>query len=308
MMRRLSFAVVVLMQAGGLPSEASVAPTQVAAFSGYSEGIVFDSAGYAYVSLLRRNQILRLRLGTEPEVWASVEEPNGHKILPDGTHLVAAKYGVLHLRSDATTIDTAAARFDNAPLRGPNDIAIDGRGGFYFTDPAATTADQAARRGRVFYVDARGQVHVAASDFCYANGIVVRVDGLVLFVDDSCTSHVYAFDITGPGRLAHRRIFAALPDSGRAALDGMTTDASGHLFVAHYGAGRVEVLDSTGALVRRYTAGNPLASNVAFGGPRLDELYVTGAPGAESGPGVLMRLSLPGVRGRSSRAIPAGGR
>lgn len=307
-MGRLSWAILLSVQAGGLPPEASVSPVQVAALSGYSEGIVFDSAGRAYVSLLRRNQVLRVRPGAEPEVWANLEEPNGHKILPDGTHLVAAKYGVLHLRSDGTIMDTAAFRYDNAPLHGPNDIALDGHGGFYFTDPAATTADQSARRGRVFYVDARKQVHLAASDFCYANGVVVRIDGRVLFVDDSCTSHVYAFDITTPGRLANRRIFASLPDSGRAALDGMTVDASGHLFVAHYGAGRVEVLDSTGALVRRYAAGNPLASNVAFGGLRLDELYVTGAPGAESGPGVLMRLSLPGVRGRSSRALPSNGR
>jgi gluconolactonase len=85
----------------------------------------------------------------------------------------------------------------------------------------------------------------------------------------------------------------------------MTADANGHLFVAHYGVGLVEVLDSTGHLLRRYPAGSPLSSNVAFGGPHLDELYITGASGAESGPGVLMKLSLVGVRGLSSRALPA---
>lgn len=302
---RLAAAVLLLLQAGGLPPEASVVPSQVASLSGYSEGIVFDSAGNAYVSLLHRNQIVRIRPGGKPEVWATLEEPNGHKILPDGTHLVAARYGVIHLGTEGTILDTTAARFENAPLRGPNDIALDGNGGFYFTDPASTPADQAARRGRVFYVDAQRRLYLTASDFCYANGILVRADGRVLYVDDSCTSHVYAFDISGPGRIANRRVFALLPDSGRAGPDGMTADTNGNLFVAHYGTGRVEVLDSNGTLVRRFPAGSPLASNVAFGGPRLDELYVTGAPGDESGPGVLMRLSIPGVRGRSSRAIPA---
>jgi gluconolactonase len=283
-------------------------PVQVGAFSGYSEGIVFDAAGVAYVSLLHRNQVVRLRPGAEPQTWTTVEAPNGHKILRDGTHLVAAKHGVLHLRRDGTIIDTAAAHFEGRPLRGPNDIALDGHGGFYFTDPSQNDADAVARRGQVFYVDARRSLRLAAADFCYPNGILVRADGRVLYVNDSCTSHVYAFDITAPGGLTNRRIFAALPDSGRAALDGMAEDEDGHLFVAHYGVGRVEVLDSAGVLVRRYAAGTPLSSNVAFGGPKLDELFVTGAPGAESGPGVLTRLPLTGVRGRSSRSTPRAGR
>lgn len=304
MMRSFLVLLLVSLQSDNLPPEALVYPVQVGAFAGYSEGIVFDARGAAYVSLLRRNTVMRIRPGAEPETWASIDAPNGHKILRDGTHLVAAKEGVLHLRSDGTIIDTIAARFEGLSLNGPNDIALDGNGGFYFTDPAQNAADMAARRGRVFYVDAGQGLHLAASDFCYANGILVRADGRLLYVDDSCTSHVYAFDITSSGRLINRRVFAALPDSGRASLDGMTADDDGHLFVAHYGAGRVEVLDSMGVLVRRYAAGSPLSSNVAFGGPKLDELYVTGAPGAESGPGVLMRLPLTGVRGRSSRTLP----
>lgn len=294
-----------LLQSGGLPADSAVTPVRLNDLSGYSEGIVFDSSGTAYVSLLHRDRVLRIRAGAPPETWATLEGPNGHKILPDGTHIIAAKHGVLHFSASGKLIDTLANRFNNKPLKGPNDLALDGFGGFYFTDPADADADQAAHLGQVYYVDASKQLHLAATGLCYANGLIVRADGRVLFVDDSCTSHVYAYDIVGPGRLARRRIFAALPDSGRGSLDGMTADANGNLFIAHYDVGRVEVLDSTGRLLRRYSAGNALSSNVAFGGPHLDELYVTGATGGESGPGVLMKLPLVGVRGRSSRAQPA---
>jgi len=303
MTRKLMAIFALLLQSGRLPPESTITPVRLNDLAGYSEGIVFDSSGAAYVSLPHRDVVLRIRAGAAPETWARLEGPNGHKILPDGTHIIATKHGVIHLEASGKVIDALASRFNNKPLKGPNDLALDGFGGFYFTDPAEAEADQSAHLGQVYYVDAKKQLHLAATGLCYANGLVVRADGRVLFVDDSCTSHVYLYDIIGPGRLVRRRVFAALPDSGRAALDGMTTDAAGNLFVAHYGVGLVEVLDSGGHLVRRYPAGSPLSSNVAFGGMRLEELYVTGAPGEESGPGVLYKLPL-AIKGRSSRTLP----
>jgi sugar lactone lactonase YvrE len=63
------------------------------------------------------------------------------------------------------------------------------------------------------------------------------------------------------------------------------------------------VLDPSGRRLARYAAGNRLASNVAFGGPGLGDLYVTGSPGEKLGPGAVYRLRL-GVRGRGSMATP----
>jgi gluconolactonase len=149
----------------------------------------------------------------------------------------------------------------------------------------------------------QSRVHQVADSLCYPNGVVVRADGRMLFVSDSCNNRVYSYQIAAPGVLTSRSVFAVLPDSGKCDLDGMTLDAAGRLFVAHNGCGRIEVLSSHGRLLRRYAAGNRLASNVAFGGPGLGHLYVTGSPGRKSGPGALYRLEL-GIRGRSSRALP----
>jgi gluconolactonase len=46
----------------------------------------------------------------------------------------------------------------------------------------------------------------------------------------------------------------------------------------------------------RYPGGNMTTSNVAFGGPNHDQLFVTGGLGAEAGGGGLFRLDL-GVKG-----------
>ena len=82
--------------------------------------------------------------------------------------------------------------------------------------------------------------------------------------------------------------------------DGMCLDADGNLYVAHYGMGQVQVLGRDGRLRHRYPAGNLTTSNVAFGGPRMDQLFITGALGDEkTTPGALFRLDL-GIRGLST--------
>jgi len=97
------------------------------------------------------------------------------------------------------------------------------------------------------------------------------------------------------------RIFAKLPEkSGETQIDnqpdGMCLDAVGNLYVAHYGMKQVQVLDPTGKLIRRYDGGNVTTSNVAFGGPKHDQLFVTGGLAGGQSPGGLFRLDL-GVPG-----------
>ena len=55
---------------------------------------------------------------------------------------------------------------------------------------------------------------------------------------------------------------------------------------------QVQVVSPEGKLLRRYPGGNLTTSNVAFAGPDMDRLYMTGGE-----PGALFRLDLPGVKG-----------
>ena len=77
--------------------------------------------------------------------------------------------------------------------------------------------------------------------------------------------------------------------------EGVVINHEGNLYVAHYGMRQVQVLDPEGKLIRRYPGGNLTTSNCAFGGPKLDQLFVTGGT-----PGALFRLDL-GVPGLDIR-------
>jgi sugar lactone lactonase YvrE len=58
------------------------------------------------------------------------------------------------------------------------------------------------------------------------------------------------------------------------------------------GSGYISWGKSTGKLIARYAGGNLTTSNVAFGGPDHDQLFVTGAIGGGDGRGGLFRLDL----------------
>jgi len=90
-------------------------------------------------------------------------------------------------------------------------------------------------------------------------------------------------------------VLVKLPEKGEGQIanapDGIALDAEGNLFVAHYGMRRVQVVSPEGKVIRSYPGGNLTTSNVAFAGPKGDQLYVTGGD-----PGALFRLDL-GVKG-----------
>jgi gluconolactonase len=284
----------------GLPPQDAVKPVKIAEVPGYCEGIVFDRAGQAYVSDTQHGTIYKISPDGKTSVWATTAAPNGHKILADGTHLVADKGAVLHLDANGKKLRDASSESGGKPLRSPNDLSIDPKGGFYFTDPGGSGVEKPI--GTVHYVDPQGKTHTIAEGLAFPNGIVLRPDGKTLLVGESGHNRILIFDVAAPGKIGNRRVFATLPtkqgDQIENAPDGMALDEAGNLYVAHYGMHTVQVLSADGKLLRSYPGGNLTTSNVAFAGPNLDQLYITGALADEkTSKGALWRLDLKGVRG-----------
>lgn len=83
--------------------------------------------------------------------------------------------------------------------------------------------------------------------------------------------------------------------------EGPVFDYEGNLYVAHLTVGKIRVLSPDGRLLRSLPAGNSDASNLAWGGTELNQLFITGSIGHRSrAPGRVFRLKLDGVRGISS--------
>jgi len=289
-----------LVARADLPPQTAVKPVKIAEVPGYCEGIVFDRAGVGYVSDTQHGTIYSVTTDGKTAVWAKTTAPNGHKILKDGTHLVCDKGAVLHLDAAGTRLADASNECDGKPLRAPNDLTIDPGGGFYFTDPGGSNRQNPI--GTVHYVDPQGKTHLVAQGLAFPNGVVLRPDGKTLVVGESERNRVLVYPVISPGKLGPQQVFADLPskqgDQIENAPDGMALDEEGNLFIAHYGMHTVQVLSPEGKLLRSYPGGNLTTSNVAFWGPNMDQLFITGALADEkTSRGAIWRLDLKGVRG-----------
>src|SRR5262245_39469723 len=303
---RIAFVLMIASVAGSafsqeLPKSDQVKTIEMFRVPRYCEGVCFDHEGNGYISWDK--SITRFSLDGKNSVWAETGAPNGHKILADGTHLVcdASQHAVLHLAADGKQLEPASKECDGKPLRGPNDLTLDtANGGFYFSDPGGSGRENLI--GTIHYVDRAGKTHLLDGGLAFPNGIVLAPSGKKLYLAESQKNCVHVYDVTGPGKIGGRKIFAELPAKNEAAgqidnqPDGMCLDAAGNLYVAHYGMKQVQVLDPNGKLIRQFDGGNVTTSNVAFSGPRMDQLFITGGIGPEAGEGGLFRIDL-GVSG-----------
>ena len=118
-----------------------------------------------------------------------------------------------------------------------------------------------------------------------SNGITWSPDGQTMYYIDTPTRQVQAFDFDAPtGQISHPRTVVTLPE-GSGVPDGMTIDAEGKLWVAHYGGGQVGRWDPhTGELLQRVVVPVPNVTSCAFGDPRLNTLYITTARSSDNPP------------------------
>ena len=109
------------------------------------------------------------------------------------------------------------------------------------------------------------------------NGPAWSLDGRTLYHNDSINGRVYAFDFDiERGQVSNKRLF--LQFSGDEGFpDGMTVDAEGGLWIAHWGAGKVTRRDAQGALLQTIALPCSQVSSCTFGGPELRTLYITTA-------------------------------
>lgn len=291
-----AFALMALAACNALQDDKPVAKMQFEV-PNYCEGVVFDQDGFGYVS--EGSSIWKFAIDGPARTWGQSEAPNGHKVLPDGRHLVCdgKARAVLRFNDDGNLLDSIIDTFDGRPLLGPNDLSLDPvNGGFYFSDPGESSKENPI--GAVYYSDLAGVARQIDTGLAYPNGIVLSADGKRLYLAESQLNRILVYDVEGPGKTGPRKVFAELPakDPNLGQIDnqpdGMCLDDAGNLYVAHYGMQRVQVLDPQGVLIASLPGGNLTTSNVAFGGPDRKQLYVTGGLAAYPSKGGVFRLEM----------------
>ncbi|KAJ9573766.1 hypothetical protein L9F63_008849 [Diploptera punctata] len=113
-----------------------------------------------------------------------------------------------------------------------------------------------------------------------SNGLAWSQDLKHMYFIDSAkfTIDVFDFDVKTP-KISNRRVVFDLQKNGLKGLpDGMTIDTEGKLWVAVFdGSGVLRVDPTNGKLLTKIDIPSPQTTSVTFGGPELDELYVTSA-------------------------------
>jgi sugar lactone lactonase YvrE len=110
-----------------------------------------------------------------------------------------------------------------------------------------------------------------------SNGIDWSPDDRLMYYVDSLERRVDVFDFDlDTGALANRRPFVAV-DDGEVLPDGLTVDAEGYVWVACWGGAAVRRFAPDGSPAGSVALPTPHITCPAFGGPRLDRMFITSA-------------------------------
>jgi gluconolactonase len=286
----------------------------------FPEGPIAMPDGSTLLVEIHRGTLSRVTTDGKVEVVADLGGgPNGAAIGPDGACYVVNNGGFvwseldgMKIPFDLTTMSNQPEGFDGGWVNrvdlatgehtvlyrecdgqkfcGPNDIVFDTEGGFWFTD-FGKTRPRDADRGGVYYAKADGSSVVqAARGLNGPNGIGLSPAGDRVYVAESFTGRLLAWDLDSPGKV--RSPMATVVEATKGHFDSLAVEESGAVVVAAISDGLCVVhADGSGheyvGLPDRFT------TNVCFTG---DDMRTALATLSGSGRLVALDWPRPGLR------------
>jgi gluconolactonase len=193
---------------------------------------------------------------------------------------------------ESGTVTDLYTECDGRPLRAPNDLVFDAHGGFWFTDHGIRH-DRTSDRTGIYYALADGSsITEVVFPVDAPNGIGLSPDGRTLYWAETHNGRVFRRAIVAPGELAAVAPFdpticlAGLPGFQR--LDSLAVDSAGNVCVGTLGNGGITVISPDGEVLEHVPTGDPLTTNICFGGPDLTTAFITA-----SGTGRLVSMPWP---------------
>lgn len=285
----------------------------------FPEGPIACADGSVLIVEIERRTVTRVHADGRVEIAAQLDGgPNGMAVGPDGALYICNNGGFLFQKQagfnrtkpgvpegyaggwiERLDLETGERRLlytrcGDHPLVGPNDIVFDAHGGFYFTD-FGKMYPRMRMNGGLYYGLADGsRIVEVAYPMIMPNGIGLSPDGATLYAAETETGRLWAFDLEAPGVVKRApfpsphggRILCGLPGYQR--FDSLAVAASGNICIATLVSGCITVVSPQGEVVTQVPTGDPITTNICFGGPELRTAYIT-----LSGTGQLIEMPWP---------------
>ena len=244
----------------------------------FLEGLTFAPDGTAFVADVPYGRVFRIdaRDGQWTCVLDDGSEPHGLWYVSD-SRLLMVDYarGLRTLDPTTQRVEVLCESAAGVPFHGLSDLAVDGDGDVWFTDPGRSSLSDSY--GRVFRYSRAGILSQVLDRLPYPNGVAITDDGAQVFVAVTRANAVWKFARTGAGAgtpmLGHY-----LQLGGGLGPDGLAIGAHGCLAVAHAQAGCAWLYNALGLPLARITVPEGhWTTSVRFSPRARDHLYIVEA-------------------------------
>lgn len=271
----------------------------------FPEGPIAMADGSVLVVEIDRGTLSRVDPDGSVEVVADCGGgPNGAAIGPDGKVWIANNGGCFEFvdlggilipggvpatyqggsiqRVDLSTgeVETVYTECDGRPLRAPNDLVMDGHGGFWFTDHGLRLERSSDRTGAYYATCDGSSVTEVVFPLDSPNGIGLSPDGDRLYVAETHTGRLWAWDVPEPGVATgaglmppHGELMYAAPDQDY--FDSLAVDSAGNVCVATIQTGGISVVPPGGGAAEVVAVDDLVTTNICFGGEGMRTAWVT---------------------------------
>lgn len=244
------------------------------------EGLHWDAIRHCLWGVdIHAGKVWRWGLGERPaDTWSVGQRVGWVLPLAEGSPqvLLGLQGGVALAEADTLAfVRWVHQPFAGAPAMRLNDAKADTSGAVWCG--SLNNDDESRPDGCLYRLGLEGGWQTVDSGYTVANGPALDTSGTVLMHTDSGRRTIYRFDLdVGRGALSNKRMWKVFSDA-EGYPDGMCFDAEGALWVAHWGGGCISRFAPDGALLARVPMPASHITNVCFGGPALDRLFVTSA-------------------------------
>ncbi len=257
----------------------------------WNEGPVYFADGdYVVWSDIPNNRMLTWADGGAARVFRQPSNKANGNTRDLLGRLVTCEHGMRRVtRTEPDgTVTILCDAFEGGKLNSPNDVVVKSDGTIWFTDPSygclnnylGTKGHVEQTANHVFRFDPNGnQLDVVISDMSMPNGLAFSSDETLLYVSDTGVTHdpkgphhICAFEVADNGTQIGKR--QSIIEVSPGCPDGFRLDQDGNIWTS--AADGVHCYDPAGTLLGKIYVPE-VVSNLTFGGPDRNRLFITGA-------------------------------